>query len=333
VKLFEASDKLQPNLVFPHKQIAIKALPDTMPGGMLSVSANENGKDTGIVWATLPDTDCTPGKFCPKPPQPPFGGHLYAFHAETLDLLWHSHYGINAHWVPPTIAGGRVYVANGEAGRELLLFELGRGGTDRQGTGPPQPQQSCGQCHTEQQKNDLLSRLPSLGIRFDDEASVRGRAALNLKLLAPPSGLVQDLVMEGDGVNVYVAAPDTSAQGKILWVLKESSGTCMDVSRQRPANENASTATVIRLEAGNKWSASDGSALIAKLQGGMPAPEHNDADWMSFQVTKTSPGGILAQEKFIQCVFTHAGHAPAEPPRSKGAVARVKFHAEYRFFR
>jgi outer membrane protein assembly factor BamB len=328
-QVFEAQKRGRLSLVVPYKQAQVLALADTMPGGMISLSANENRQGSGIVWATLPDTDCPPGKFCPKPPEGPFGGQVYAFDAETLELLWHSHFGTIAHWVPPTIADGRVYIATADG--NLLDFELGNGGSDR--VGEPTPgKEPCTGCHSESQARDLLAHLPALHVRFPDEADVSAFATMNLKLLAPNKpGLTQDLVLEGEGENIYRATLSQS-KGGFEWALDSTSGDFAVVSLKQGASKTSS-ATKVHLDRGNTWAASDGSTLITKVHSQMPAPEPTDASWKSFEVVKSSSRGLLANHKFVQYVFTHAGAAPRDPPRDRSATVRIKFHAECWLFR
>ena len=97
----------------------------SMPGGMLSVSADGGAFGTGIVWATRP-SDCPAGASNDPSMTPPHDrpcnamfkivpGILKAFDAETLVELWNSSspadsLGLFGKFNPPTVAHGRVYV-------------------------------------------------------------------------------------------------------------------------------------------------------------------------------------------------------------------------------
>jgi hypothetical protein len=77
-----------------------------MPGGFLSISANENAVGTGILWASLPKQGDAIAAF------------LRAFDAANISHeLWNSAQaqadavGIFAKFVPPTVANGKVYLA------------------------------------------------------------------------------------------------------------------------------------------------------------------------------------------------------------------------------
>jgi outer membrane protein assembly factor BamB len=80
-----------------------------MPGGFTSVSAK--GTTNGIVWASTPwNGDAV---------HAPAAGVLYAFDANTLQLLWsdklqdsRDEVGRFAKYVPPVIANGKVYIPN-----------------------------------------------------------------------------------------------------------------------------------------------------------------------------------------------------------------------------
>jgi outer membrane protein assembly factor BamB len=80
------------------------------PGGAVTVSSNGAKPGTGIVWATVGVGSADHGNT---------QGVLYAFNAETLQLLWKSEtnaardrLGTLVKFVPPLVADGKVYVPN-----------------------------------------------------------------------------------------------------------------------------------------------------------------------------------------------------------------------------
>jgi hypothetical protein len=91
-----------------------------MPGGMISLSAN--GTRDGILWATLP-VDM-------------MAGRLLAFDALDLRLLWETPVPSIAHFVPPTIADGRVFVAGTSVAGTGSQFRV-------YGFAPPCPPSLC----------------------------------------------------------------------------------------------------------------------------------------------------------------------------------------------
>jgi outer membrane protein assembly factor BamB len=95
---------------------SVVALCDTMPGGMISLSANGSTSGSGILWATLPRANDHVGSYGQH------SGWLMAFDAETLALLWKTEIPSMPRWAPPTIADGKVFVAT--SSNQLLLYQL-----------------------------------------------------------------------------------------------------------------------------------------------------------------------------------------------------------------
>jgi MYXO-CTERM domain-containing protein len=96
-------------------------VPNGMPGGMLSISANGNRTGTGIVWASHPSTGDAENQTQ--------GGILRAFDADDVGQeLWNSGmnprdgFGNFAKFVPPTVANGRVYLAT--FSNQLVVYGL-----------------------------------------------------------------------------------------------------------------------------------------------------------------------------------------------------------------
>jgi hypothetical protein len=98
-----------------------------MPGGILAVSSNADAKGTGIVWALVPadgDSNSYRG----------VKGMLMAFNAEDVsEELWRSQgpdgeadtrdsFGLLARFVTPTVANGKVFVANAGDREELERY-------------------------------------------------------------------------------------------------------------------------------------------------------------------------------------------------------------------
>ena len=86
------------------------AVPNGMPGGFLTISANGSNAGSGIVWATSP--------LAGDANQSTVYGILRAFDASSLTELWNSRMvaarddlGWFAKFNPPTVVNGKVYVA------------------------------------------------------------------------------------------------------------------------------------------------------------------------------------------------------------------------------
>jgi hypothetical protein len=98
-------------------------LPTGMPGGILSLSANNSVAGTGIIWATHPIGDANNAT---KP------GVLRAYDASNLGTeLWNSTtnsardtLGNHAKFNPPMVANGRVYVGNFSTSTNALTDQL-----------------------------------------------------------------------------------------------------------------------------------------------------------------------------------------------------------------
>ena len=127
IYLWSESDRLKQfkfGSVFQTTPVATSAMlvPDGMPGGMLSVSANGSAAGTGIVWASHPfSLDANPATV---------PGILRAFDATNVGTeLWNSRqnaarddFGNFAKFCVPTIANGKVYLAT--FSNQLVVYGL-----------------------------------------------------------------------------------------------------------------------------------------------------------------------------------------------------------------
>jgi hypothetical protein len=110
------------NGLFTTTPIAQSAMPvpDGMPGGMLSLSANGSAPGTAILWASHPFKGDASAATVP--------GIFRAFDAATLTELWDSKLssyddiGNFAKFTPPTIANGKVYMAT--FSNQLVVYGL-----------------------------------------------------------------------------------------------------------------------------------------------------------------------------------------------------------------
>jgi len=275
---------------------------------MISVSANGNAAGSGIVWATLPASNKN------APGVNAYPGRLYAFHAETLKSLWDTGFSSLGKWLPPTIADGKVFI--GTSSNELIVYELG-----------PQKSGHSGMWKTYQPTSGT-KRAP-LHERYTDEQSVHALPALALNALAPPGDHVRDLVMEGNGVQIYEAGQSADAGGKLTWTLRGSRATLTIVD----TNGVTTKPVQVQLLPGPVWSAADGSTATGELEKTAPAPEKTDTPWVLFKVIKTNGSGILAAQRYIQCVFTEGGQPPETAPSRPGETREVPYYAQYITYR
>jgi Protein of unknown function (DUF3455) len=311
----------------PVRQGPVKALWNVMPGGMLSVSANGTRAGTGIVWATLP--------IAVRPT--PHPGGLYAFDAETLSFLWNTSYGTVAHWVPPTIADGKVFLAEGssqwDGSQMLIVYELGRpDGSDRGSREPYQPQSppTCKYCHTPGPGLEALTQKMSMSDHHATGGGVRVKPGLALAALLPPPGHTQVAVLEGNGQQVYEATPAADAPDTLEWILRDSSAELIEI---KPVDAGDRRSIEVRHSKGSTWSAADGSAIAGEIEKRQAAPEAIDTDWLLYKVTKDEGQGFLSRVTYVRKVFTHAGRPPAARPTRRGERVTVAYSAQYWLYR
>jgi outer membrane protein assembly factor BamB len=275
-----------------------------MPGGMISISSNGNQAGTGVVWATMP----TPEIAQPSPGMNTTPGHLYAYNAETIELLWDQHFSTMGTWVEPTIAGGNVFI--GTSAKELIAYELGpASGVTRQksisqGFRAPEP-------------------LTPLRQRYSDEASVRRLPAMALKQLEPGSGYRVSLALRGTGELLYRPAANGG------WQL---AGATAELWKLDPDDPSARKPALVRLGNRNTWTASDGSRIVVEVQKTIPSPDPTAASWTLFRASAHRGRGILTDVDYVQCVFTQRGLPPTKRSAGSGPIQRVPYEANYIFY-
>jgi hypothetical protein len=168
-----------------------------------------------------------------------------------------------------------------------------------------------------------VPKLRSLAERYADEASVHAVAAASMSIVAPPLGFTRDRVFEGNGEQVYEAV---GKEGKLLW---NASGA---VAEFEEAGQSTQNRLRIRPTENSVWSASDGSMAVTELERSAPALDGTDAPWTLLKITKSSGQGVLEHEGYHQCVYTHAGLAPARTQAKRGEIARVRYFAQCRLW-
>jgi outer membrane protein assembly factor BamB len=312
----------------PIKVGDIKAQQHTMPGGMMSLSANGSALQTGVVWATFSIDDVMPGGDASR-------AELFAFDAVTLDTLWDNTHGLVPRWAPPTVADGTVFVGtlDQDGVGEVLAYGLGTDPSDLNWTPytPKLSSERCQGCHTDQQREELGQRNP-LGKYYVDESAVRAERVRAQQAVAPPSRGRPGLVLEGNGFQVYAATAPGGGRGgpKPVWTLRETTADLAEVGPDGlPKKEGAR----VRLAPGPVWTASDGSALAGRVEKSTPAPAQASTPWALYKVVRHGGHGVLGEQSYVQCLYTHAGRAPAAPPRRAGDVARVPYMAQYWFYK
>jgi outer membrane protein assembly factor BamB len=324
--------------LFAHGDIV--AIHDTMPGGMLSVSASGTKANSGIVWATLPVGRCPQGFACPPPrgdAVPPLAAAVYAYNAETLKLLWNDEIGDLAHWVPPTIADGKVFVAAAEAKTgepwtgKIIVYELCESGRrDCAGRAAPiHPRgATCEDCHHDFQNRLRTAADESLHIHA--EASHRSilwgwQAEISNTFL--PSGQARSIAFQASGEQIYEARADAKSRGALIWQPKESTAELVEI----PRDANSRSPVRVRLR-DSTWSASDGSTATSALVQIASTPGGSSLDWALFKIAKSTGSGALNGQSYIRRVYTRGGQTPDTSPQRLGETVRVPFDCQYWFY-
>jgi hypothetical protein len=95
--------------------MSLYLIPNGMPGGMLSISANGNQAGTGILWALVPlngDANTQRGVRAQLLAYDATNVRLDIWRSEPLDASFGPNsVGLFAKFAPPTVAGGKVFVA------------------------------------------------------------------------------------------------------------------------------------------------------------------------------------------------------------------------------
>jgi outer membrane protein assembly factor BamB len=287
-------------------QGAVKALQSTMPGGIISISSNGDRPGTGIVWATLPS------EFKDRGPLP---GRLYAFDAESLKPLWDAGFDTLGHWLPPTIADGKVFI--GTSSNFLICYELDTApGVERDAWIPFTPRESL-------EARSMMAAQSSV-------ADMKGPPINTLLALTPPAPAILQAQVVGEGAATFSIKLDPVGQ-KRSW---EGAGTSLlgdVILARKPFPEEGKIE--IKMSPQLIWTASDGSVAETRLVKSFAAPKRGDEDWGLYEVTRTTGKGVLSGISFIQRLYTGGGRAPASEPYSELDTLRVPFQAQYVLYR
>jgi outer membrane protein assembly factor BamB len=280
----------------------VVALLDTMPGGMLSISANGNHAGTGIVWASLP-TSITPN---------PYPGRLYAFNAETLQPLWDTAFPSVGHWLLPTVAAGKVFM--GTSSRQIICYELGPENGQNTSWKPYQP-------------HDVASSSATMAMQGKNAGVMTILPRNTLRALAPPAKFSRVATFDASGHANFSAAKGTYKSPR-AWVFQSTTleGTVT------PAQGQPETTKVTIYPAGlsrEKWEATDGSTAEIRRIRSFTAPANDGVPWELYQVMRSGGSGILNGVSYIQRVFTQGGQTPPSALRSQASTAAIPIEAEF----
>jgi hypothetical protein len=278
-----------------------------MPGGMISLSANGNRAGSGIVWATLPTT-----RDGPSP------GRLYAFNAENLQPLWDGPFPTLGHWLPPTIADGKVFI--GTSSDQVVCFELGEDNHPGQPWKPFQPVAVA---------SAMTGRMPET---HWDEAPMTILPTNTLKALTPPPDASRYAVIAATGTSRFIA----KRKSWFCWLHRyhwANDETMLDALVTTVAIDQKEERVGLTISHDGRWRASDGSRLEVSVVNHYTAPEDDGVDWTLYAVTRSDASGILGGITYVQRVMTHGGVRPSKAPHSHDDKADVPFEAQYVLFK
>jgi hypothetical protein len=277
-----------------------------MPGGIASLSSNNNAAGSGILWSTLPHNDS------PGPGTPSISAHLYAFNAETLQDLWDVQFPSLGHWLPPTIADGKVFIGTGSD--VLICYQLGTGNAHHAKPWQPKPLRFPFRASGEAKMNEK-----------EHDESMMFMPARASHALAPQAA-EQFGVVEGNGVVGYTADAPSKQPSVHGWQV--SGVTVRGTFTRHRALAADDQRVSLNLSGESKWAASDGSTASTVLEKMVAAPTEGDAEWALYRVTETNGRGMLGGTSYILQAFTHGGGPPTVVPKRPGLKASEPYHTQ-----
>jgi hypothetical protein len=236
--------------------------PYGMPGGLLTLSANNSQAGTGIVWASVPRYGNASNSTAP--------GALYAFNAETLDLLWSST-GVNddsynfTKGSPPVVANGKVYVAT--LSRLIAVYGLRSGSVSQQNLAYLKKVTGTTPCSTDQGPDKAVNGSYSGGTS-DEFCSTTPGASLTVDLGA--TYRVNRFVVEqggagGDGFdrNLVAFKIEISINGKDFVTAVSVNGNQKSITTH---DINPAPARYVRIRVMNPSQIGDPATRIYEFQ-------------------------------------------------------------------
>jgi hypothetical protein len=135
--------------------------------------------------------------------------------------------------------------------------------------------------------------------------------------LAPPPGEAETMTVAAQGVQLYECRGDA-------WVFVAPEAVLFDGRGQRIGTHGA----------GPHWLADDGSRIVGRVTARADAPRDGAIPWLLLAAQPTGTPGAFSRVTSIQRIHTRGGLAPSTPctPERAGAMARVPYAADYRFF-
>lgn len=142
--------------------------------------------------------------------------------------------------------------------------------------------------------------------------------------LRPSDNETIAMVVKATGVQIYECRAKKDSADVHGWVFVAPEAQLFD-SQGRGLG---------RHYAGPHWEALDGSKVVGAVRARADAPAGGTIPWLLLSARPVGPAGAFGKVSSIQRVNTAGGTAPKEPcsRANAGAVARVPYTADYRFF-
>jgi hypothetical protein len=139
--------------------------------------------------------------------------------------------------------------------------------------------------------------------------------------LEPPAGAVHTTTLAARGVQIYECRNGT---GGYAWAFVAPDAQLYDNLLRRVGDHGA----------GPSWQVADGSRIVGTVQKRTEAPRAGDIPWLLLATKSTGTSGHLSKVTSVQRINTEGGVAPAQgcDAAHAGAVARVAYRADYRFY-
>jgi hypothetical protein len=288
-----------------------------MPGGMLSFSSNGRLPATGIVWAILRRHADDAGRMV--------SDSVYAFDARTLAQLWRADIPGIPHWMPPTVADGKVFAATG--GQRLAIFALNSPikvplplktilpfdpydvEWERAAMMIPLPAPEAVQPNALAKPRAMVRSVPD----YSQDALFRARLA-HAAIVPPGGGLLSLYRLHVRGSETYRCDPVQAANAACRWTDAGIDGSYDDGSPNG----------VGKIE-GTDLVGSSGETL--KLGVLVERPWDGAASWQLLQVVGSAPSSF-AGARYAQRTKTIGGAPPARAGKP-GETVRVPVRALY----
>ncbi len=269
---------------------------DSMPGGMLSFSANGTLHGTGIVWALLRG-------------QGPSGNDMiYAFDADTLTELWSDQIGAVPHFAEATVADGKVFVPTNTQDHKLYIFRLG--------SAPVSAVHATGRLAWRWPARAAMTMNAMRSNPIPDYAmDPMFRARPLMPELQPPAGMIARASYAVAGVEVYACRaqarpPRCTSKATRIRQLYDYD--------DRTSTASVAASATVPANASHTIDVSRPTTLKASFPG--------SAEWQRLD----HPGGVFGSAAYVLRTKT-VGGAPPSAPAHDGEVT-VPFRALYTSF-